>query len=182
MGDTYIGEISLGGWNFAPHGFALCNGQTLSISPNTALFSLLGTNFGGNGTSTFQLPDLQGRVPIHWGNGAGLSPYSIGQNGGIETVTLLQGQIPSHTHALNVNGSAGTTPTPGTTTYLAAGPATGSGPNATSLNTYTTVAGNVALNPAAIGNTGGGQPHTNIQPFLAVTYVIALQGIYPSRN
>jgi microcystin-dependent protein len=182
MGETYLGEISLGAFNFAPHGFALCNGQVLSISQNTALFSLLGTNFGGDGQSTFELPNLQGRVPIHFGQSAGTSQYVIGQTGGVETVTLTQNQIPAHSHLVNVNAAAGTTATPGTTTYLAAGPPTGSGPNATMLDLYTTNASTTTLNAATIANTGGSQPHSILQPFLVVTYVIALQGIFPSRN
>jgi len=185
MGSAYLGEIFMGGWNFGPHGFATCDGQLLSISQNTALFSLLGTNFGGNGTQTFGLPDLRGRLPMHWGQGPGLSPYNIGQNGGQENVTLIQSQLPAHNHSLNVNGLPGNTAVPSANTYLAKGPATGSGPNATSLKTYTTDTTNGAINPispGSISNAGGNQPHTNIQPYLCVTFVIALQGIFPSRN
>jgi microcystin-dependent protein len=182
MGSPFLGEIFMGGWNFAPRGFAMCNGQLLSISQNSALFSLLGTTYGGDGVTTFALPDLQGRVPIHQGNGAGLSPYVLGQVGGVENVTLSTGQMPSHTHALGAVASAGTTSLP-TGAYLAPGPSTGSGPNATALNTYTaTTTPLVNLNAASIQTAGGSQPHTNIQPYLCVMYVIALQGIFPSRN
>jgi microcystin-dependent protein len=176
--------------NFAPQGYALCNGQILAISTNTALFSLIGTFYGGNGQNNFALPDLRGRVPLHTGGnsgqGTGLSAYVLGQYGGTEYVTLTTAQMPAHTHALNVNKTQGTTAVPAAgTTYLAAGPLTGSGPNATALKTYTTDtsgANIVASNPVAISTVGGSQPHTNIQPYLAVNYVIALQGVFPSRN
>jgi microcystin-dependent protein len=182
MNEPFLGGIYLGGWNFAPAGFAMCNGQIMSISQNTALFSLLGTTYGGDGVSTFGLPDLRGRVPIHEGQGPGTSPYSLGQVGGQENVTLLTSQMPSHTHALGAVASAGTTNLP-TGAYLAPGPSTGSGPNATSLNTYTaTTTPVVNLNAASIQTAGGGQPHNNIQPYLCITYIIALQGIFPSRN
>jgi len=175
--------------NFAPQGYALCNGQILAISTNTALFSLIGTFYGGNGQNNFALPDLRGRTPIHTGGnsgqGAGLSAYVLGQVGGAENVTLSQTQIPAHNHSLNANKTLGTTGAPGNTVYLSAGPGTGSGPNATSLKTYTTdtsAANIVSLIPNAISSVGGNQPHTNLQPYLAVNYVIALQGVFPSRN
>jgi microcystin-dependent protein len=177
-----LAMIYLFAGNFAPHGYAMCNGQLLLISQNAALFSLMGTSYGGDGVSNFGLPDLQGRVPIHAGQGAGLSPYFVGQNGGTETKTLNYGQIPGHTHTFNVNNAAGTTATPSGTTYLAAGPVTGSGPNASSLKTYTSVSSNTALGTSTIGSAGGGQPFSILQPFLTVTYVIALQGVFPSRN
>ncbi|HWZ02329.1 MAG TPA: tail fiber protein [Mucilaginibacter sp.] len=177
-----LAMIYLFGSNFAPSGYQMCNGQIIAISTNTALFSLLGTFYGGNGTSNFALPDLRGRAPIHQGQGPGLSQYNLGQAGGSETITLTTAQMPSHSHAFNVNASGGTTAIPGSTTYLSAGPATGSGPNASSLNSYTTNAPNATLSPNAIGSTGGGQPFSIIQPYLAVTYVIAMQGVFPSRN
>jgi microcystin-dependent protein len=177
-----LAMIFLFGSNFAPVGFLMCNGQVLSIASNTAVFSLLGTTYGGNGTSTFQLPDLRGRVPIHAGQGPGTSNYVLGQSAGTETVTLTTNQLPSHSHAFNVNNSAGSTATPGTTTYLAAGPSTGSGPNASSLPTYTTTAPNTTLSANAIGLTGGTNPFTVVQPYLAVTFVIAMEGVFPSRN
>jgi len=175
--------------NFAPQGYAFCNGQILAISTNTALFSLIGTYYGGNGQNNFALPDLRGRVPVHTGGGSGqgpgLSPYNLGQVGGTETVALTQQQIPAHSHSFNANKTAGTTAVPGNTVYLSAGPATGSGPNATQLKTYTTdtSAGNIVpLINNAIGSAGGNQGHNNLQPYLAVNYVIALQGVFPSRN
>ena len=175
--------------NFAPQGYALCNGQILAISTNTALFSLIGTFYGGNGQNNFALPDLRGRVPLHAGGnsgqGAGLSAYVLGQAGGAEAVALTTAQMPGHTHAFNANNSAGTTAVPTGTTYLSAGPSTGSGPNATALKTYTTdtTPGNiVALNPGAVSTVGSSQAHNNIQPYLALNYIIALNGVFPSRN
>jgi microcystin-dependent protein len=167
--------------NFAPQGFATCDGQIISISQNTALFSLLGTNYGGNGQSTFALPDLRGRVPIHWGQGPGLSNYSIAEVGGTEVVTLISNQIPAHNHGLLAYAGGPTTASPNGA-YLASGPLTGSGPNASLLNTYATNQPNITLGSASIQPAGGNQPHPNLQPYLAMTFVIALQGIYPARN
>jgi microcystin-dependent protein len=177
-----LAMIFLFGSNFAPSGYAMCSGQILAISSNTALFSLIGTFYGGNGTSTFALPDLRGRVPIHEGQGPGLSAYNVGQAGGAEIVTLTSNQMPPHSHAVNVNNAAGNTATPGSTTYLAAGPSTGSGPNASQLKSFTTSAPNTTLAVNANALSGGGQPFSIIQPYLTVTYVIALQGVFPSRN
>lgn len=161
------------GFNFAPRGWALCNGQLLSIAQNTALFALLGVTYGGNGQTTFGLPDLRGRVPIHAGQGPGLSPYAQGQSTGSETVTLLANQIPSHNHGVNCSTDGGNQASP------AGGfPAVES--TGTSMNYATS--SNGAMNPAVTGNTGGNQPHSNIQPSLCVNFVIALQGIFPSRN
>jgi len=176
--------------NFAPSGYAFCNGQILAISTNTALFSLIGTFYGGNGQNNFALPDLRGRVPLHVGGnsgqGSGLSIYNLGQFGGAETVTLNTTQMPVHSHTFNANKSGGTSAVPVTgTTYLSAGPTTGSGPNATALKTYTTdsTPGNIVpLVPSAILTAGGSQPHNNLQPYLALNYVIALQGVFPTRN
>jgi microcystin-dependent protein len=182
MGETYLGEISMGGWNFSPHGFAFCNGQLMPITQNTALFSLLGTNFGGDGTQTFALPDLRGRVPIHWGQGAGLSNYNLAQTGGAENITLTTTQIPAHSHAVNANVSIPNAASPSGASF-ASSPVTGSGPNASQLNIYQTNAPNGAtLNAGTIGSTGSNQAHPNIQPYVAISYVIALQGIYPARN
>ncbi len=176
--------------NFAPSGYALCNGQILAISTNTALFSLLGTYYGGNGQNNFALPDLRGRTPIHAGGnsgqGPGLQTYVLGQFGGTENVSLVQNQMPSHTHTLTVNKSAGTDAVPvANASYISAGPSTGSGPNASALKTFTSdaSAGNlVPLATGAIATAGGSLPHNNLQPYLAVNYVIALQGVFPSRN
>jgi microcystin-dependent protein len=180
--NPYLGMIFPFAGNFAISGFQMCNGQLLSISQNTALFSILGTFYGGDGTSTFALPDLRGRTIVHQGQGSGLSPYAIGQSGGGEHQTLLTNQLPAHSHALNVNSAAGNTATPGTTTFLSGGAPTGSGPNASQLMSYTTTANNASLNAASIGSTGGGQPVSIIQPYLATTYLIAMEGVYPSRN
>jgi microcystin-dependent protein len=181
MGEAYLGEIFMGGWNFAPRGFAFCSGQLLPISQNTALFSLLGTNFGGDGVQTFALPDLRGRTPVHWGQGPGLSNYNIGEATGTEVVTLSQAQIPAHNHLLNANAAGANAVSP-VSAFLAV-PVTGSGPNASPLNIFTTNTTPLgSLNPATISNTGGNQPHSNIQPSLSITFVIALTGIYPARN
>jgi microcystin-dependent protein len=182
MGETYLGEISMGAWDFAPHGFAFCNGQLLSISQNTALFSLLGTNFGGDGQQTFGLPDLRGRIAMHWGQGAGLSNYNIGQTGGVEVVTLTTPQIPAHNHLINASFNPGNVADP-SGSYFANSPVTGSGPNASQLKIYQNTAPNGStFNAGTISQTGGGQAHSNVQPYLCVTYVIALQGIFPARN
>ncbi|MGD0681343.1 MAG: tail fiber protein [Terracidiphilus sp.] len=177
--DPFLGEIRMVGFNFAPTGWALCNGQTLPISQYTALFSLLGTTYGGNGTTTFNLPDLQGRVPIHQGNGSGLSPYVIGQKGGAENVTLLVNQMPTHNHLVNVNNQPGSNPDP-TNGILAEGN-NGARPPVLAHN-YTAAAATGSLAPTAIAASGGNLPHTNIQPYLTVNFIIALVGIFPSRS
>jgi microcystin-dependent protein len=165
------------GFNFPPKGWALCNGQTLAITQNTALFSLLGTFYGGNGINTFQLPNLQGRVAIHQGQGPGLSSYSIGQTGGEENHTLTLGELPAHTHNVactsTINNSA--TETVPQSNYWAR-ENNGDAPYTTSGT------GLQAMHPSAVGNSGGGQPHSNIQPALVVSCCIALQGIFPSRS
>ncbi len=182
MGEPYLGEIFLGGWNFAPLGFAFCNGQVQAIASNTALFSLLGTNYGGNGINTFALPDLRSRVPMHWGQGNGLSPYNVGQFGGEESHTLITNEIPAHSHLINANGGGPNTASPANANFTQ-GPLIGTGPTSTQLKIYTTNAPNGGqFNAAAIANTGGSQPHNNIQPYLCVTFVIATQGIFPARN
>lgn len=175
MSEQYLGEIRMFGFNFAPEGWAMCNGQTLAISQNTALFSLLGTTYGGNGTTTFQLPNLQSRVPIHVGQGLGLSPYVIGQSQGAENVTLITSEIPSHTHALNCNTMGGNAASP-QNNYPAV-ESTG-----TSLDYNTAPTSGAAMSPTAIGTAGGNLPHANIQPYLCINFCIAMQGIFPSRN
>jgi microcystin-dependent protein len=157
----------------------LCNGQTLAISQNTALFSLLGTTYGGNGTTTFSLPDLQGRVPIHWGNGAGLSPYVIGESSGSENVTLLSNQMPTHNHLVNVSNQPGESIDP--TNGIVAEVNNGARPPVLAHG-YTTTAATGTLAPTAVSLAGGNLPHANIQPFLSVNFIIALNGIYPSRS
>lgn len=168
------------GFNFAPTGWALCNGQLLSISQYTALFSLLGTTFGGDGVRTFGLPNLQSRVAINQGQGQGLSPYVMGQTGGNENVTLLQNQMPMHNHLVSVNNTLGAASDP--TNAIPAKGYTGDARNPTQVPNYTSAAatGNLAAN--AVSQAGGNQPHPNIQPYQCVNFIIALQGIFPSRS
>ena len=175
--EGYIAEIRMFAGNFAPRNWAFCQGQLLSIAQNTALFSLIGTIYGGNGQTTFALPDLRGRVALGVGQGPGLSNYDVGQVGGVESVTLATTQIPAHSHPLNGSNSAGTSNAP-TGNY----PAVVTDPTANPMNAYGTAAPIVAMNAASVGNTGGSQPHTNLQPHLAVSYIICLAGIFPSRN
>ncbi len=172
MANQYIGEIRIFPYNFAPSGWTTCSGQIMSISQNTALFSLLGTTYGGNGTSTFALPDLRGRVPVGQGSGPGLSQYVIGQSAGVETVALSQGQMPSHSHTVEANAAKATSKLPGGHVLAHSGE-----------NEFATAPdGTTTMNPAMIAATGSGQAHTNVQPYLALTPCIALQGIFPSRN
>lgn len=177
MSEPFIGEIKMVGFNFPPRSWANCDGQLLAISSNTALFSLLGTTFGGDGRTTFGLPDLRGRVPIQVGNGPGLTSRSWGQKGGQETVTLTQNQMPSHTHT---GGTVSTTTAVGNQTepdgHLLAKANDGESNYSDEAST-----GNLGGNQV-IGNTGGSQSHENMPPFLSIHFVIALQGIYPSRS
>ncbi len=168
MADPYLGEIRIFGGNYAPRDWALCNGQVLPISQNQALFSILGTTYGGNGTTTFALPDLQGRVPLGMGQGRGLSDRPIGQSGGAENVVLKLSEIPAHRHELRASNAAQSTDRP-------AGAALSAGGYYTSQNPAT------AMNPDSVSPEGGSEPHPNVQPFLALTFIIALTGIYPSR-
>lgn len=176
MSQPYIAEIRMFGGNFAPRGWAFCNGQIISIAQNTALFSLLGTTYGGNGQTTFALPDLRCRVPLAPGTGPGLSNYVLGESTGQQTVTLLSTQMPAHTHLPASSSAAGTSTDP--TGNLWASSVGGRTPPPL----YSVGAPNTPMAAAAIGIAGGGQPHANQQPYLAVTYIIALQGIYPARN
>ena len=173
MANQYLGEIRMVGFNFAPLGWALCNGQLLNISQNTALFSLIGTFYGGNGTSTFGLPNLQGRVPVHQGNN-GFASYVLGQLSGTENVTLLSNNMPIHNHLVNCNSAGGNQTTPGD--GLLAVESTGTSSD------YTTAAADSTMNPAMIGNAGGNVPFSIVQPYLCVNFIIALTGIFPSRN
>jgi len=168
--DPFIGGMSMIGFNFAPRSWAFCDGQLLAISSNSALFSLLGTNYGGDGRTTFGLPDLRGRVAIHPGNGPGLTNRSWGQRSGTENETLSSTQIPSHSHTVAVNSGVGNSDSP-TRNYLAA--------NSEGINHYSNSSDEVS---ADIGNTGGGSSHNNMPPFLGIYHVIALFGIYPSRS
>jgi microcystin-dependent protein len=174
-GDPVLASIDMFGGNFAPRGWAFCDGQLLSIAQNTALFSILGTVFGGDGRTTFALPDLRGRVPIHQGNGPGLKNYSFGERGGLENVTLTSGQIPSHTHVLNGLGGANDSNFL-ENNYLASN---------RDVKVYGVKAAGenlAALNGESIGATGGNQSHTNVQPYLTINFCIATIGIFPSRN
>ena len=190
--EAFISTILIWPPNFAPTGWALCAGQLLSISQNTALFSLLGTTYGGNGISNFALPNLQGRIPVGAGQGTGLSPYIIGQTGGVESVTLNVNTIPPHTHSATQNltvslpavTTTGTTNQPSPSVVPAAPTDAARNPvNIYSNATPTQTLGKPAIaGSISVGSTGGGQPHENRQPYLAVNYIIALQGIFPSRN
>lgn len=172
--EPLLGEIKLFAGNFAPRGWAFCDGQLLSISQNTALFSILGTTYGGDGRTTFALPDLRGRVPLHPGTGPGLGGYFLGEIGGVENVTLTVQELPPHSHSLNANAQNGNTSDP---------------PGASLADTKGTDRDymksgevNTQMSVHSIGITGGGQPHENRQPYLALNYIIALEGIFPSRN
>ncbi|MCB1860779.1 MAG: phage tail protein [Gammaproteobacteria bacterium] len=182
MATPFIGEIVMFGGNFAPRSWALCDGQLLSISQNTALFSILGTTYGGDGRTTFGLPDLRGRVPMHPGNGPGLTPRSLGQKAGVEDVLLNTNQIPSHTHTATSTANA---VTPAGNSNDAAGNFWADDAGVAS-GTYHSGPANAAMNAGAVtttlANTGGNQEHTNVQPFLCVNFIIALQGVFPSRN
>lgn len=166
-----LGTIKMFGGNFAPRSYAFCDGQLLQISQNSALFALIGTTYGGNGTTTFALPDLRGRLPLHQGQGSGLSSYALGQNGGTETVTLITQQLPTHTHAAQANVNTGTQPDPGNAVWATSG-----------LNQFLATNANQTMNPNALQLTGGSQPHENRMPYLCISFIIALEGIFPSRN
>jgi microcystin-dependent protein len=179
MADNFLGEIRIFGCNFAPSGWAMCNGAILAISQNTALFSLLGTQYGGNGQTTFALPNLQGRVPVGQGQGPGLSPYTIGEADGVENVTVNGNEMPAHNHPLFGTASAANDKRPKAGSAFAT--STRAGPVSPGDNYY--AAGTLApLNAATVQLTGGSQPHTNLQPFLACNFCIALTGIFPSRS
>ncbi len=180
MAEAYLGEIRMVGFNFAPMGWALCNGQLLPISSNTPLFALLGTTFGGNGQTTFALPDLRGRVPVHQGQGPGLSPYVMGEAVGAETVTLINSNMPLHNHALNVNNQPGPQTDP--TNALISVVNDGSGRNPTVYPAYSTSNPTGAMSAQAVGLAGGNMPHENRQPSLTVNFIICLQGIFPARQ
>lgn len=178
--EEFIGVIRIFGGNFAPRGWAFCNGQLLPISQYDAVFSLLGTIYGGDGIQTFALPNLSARTPIHAGNsqGPGLSSFAEGQTGGVENVTLIQPQLPAHTHTLAANTSNATVHKPANTLY----PAAPADVNGDSVNGYTGTTANKALSPNALSVTGASQPHENRDPYLAMNFIICLEGIYPSRN
>lgn len=194
--EPFIAWITMFGGNFAPRGWAFCQGQILSIAQNTALFSLLGTTFGGNGQTTFQLPDLRGRVPLGTGQGPGLPAYNLGEMAGTPTTTLLITNMPAHNHtavpnlttAQSASTAAGTTNTPGSGLVPATLPTIGGGPGGTTIKGYAaqdntaTLASSGVSGTIAIGIAGGSQPFSIMQPYLGMNYIIALEGIYPSRN
>jgi microcystin-dependent protein len=181
MVQPFLGQVTLLGCNFAPVGWALCQGQIMSIQQNTALFSLLGTNFGGNGTSNFGLPDLRGRVPNSQGQGPGLSNYDVGEMDGFETVTLTTSTIPPHSHAMPAFAGAGTTNAPQGALTAEASAAGGRG--GVTINSYAAPGTLVPLAPAQLTpGPGGNGPHNNLQPYLTLNWCIALTGIFPARN
>jgi microcystin-dependent protein len=170
MGQPYVGEIRMFAGNFAPAGWMFCEGQTLPISENEVLFNLIGTTYGGDGQETFMLPNLSGRVPIHQGTGSFGTTYQVGEMAGVEEVTLTVQQIPSHSHPLLGSANTATGPTPANQVYAAA-------------DIYSAPASSpVNMSPQAIIPAGGSQPHTNFQPYLVVSHIISLFGVYPSQT
>ncbi|RFS15515.1 phage tail protein [Emticicia sp. C21] len=176
--EGYIAEIRMFAGNFAPRGWAFCQGQLLSIAQNTALFSLLGTTYGGNGQTTFGLPDLRGRVPIGTGQGPGLTSRNLGEVGGSETNTLLISQMPAHIHTLNASANGPTINTANGNLLASQSRSNGG----TMPNVYAPNSGAVPMGGSAIGVAGGSQPVNNIQPYLGINFIICMEGIYPSRN
>jgi len=173
MSNPYIGEIRMFAGNFAPAGWAFCDGQLLAIAENDALFALIGTTYGGDGQTTFALPDLRGRIPIHQGTGAGLTPRSLGESAGSENVTLTVNQLPVHPHAFLGTSSNASATNPANAVVAA--------PSTIDLYRPAT-APNTNLAPNALGPTGGSQPHDNLQPFLCISFIISLFGIFPSQT
>jgi microcystin-dependent protein len=173
--DPILGMIQLFGFGFAPRGWAVCDGSLMSIAQNTALFSLLGNQYGGDGKSTFALPDLRGRVPVGNGQGPGLSGNELGQTGGSENVTLQTSQIPAHTHQLLASSDAQSTGTPASNSLGSAGRGSGANIFAPGANNLVPMASNT-------GAAGGTQSHSNMQPYLVMNWCIAVEGIFPSRN
>lgn len=175
MSEPFLAEIVMFGGNFAPRGWALCDGQLLAISQNTALFSLLGTTYGGDGRTTFGLPDLRGRSPMHPGNGPGLTPRTLGEKGGTENVTLTTQQMPAHRHLLRPNNRNANSEDPIDRVL-------GNGPAGVPLYRDTPDPGGGTMDANFLDPTGGGQPHANVHPFQTVNFIIALVGVFPSRN
>lgn len=176
--EPYIGAIFMFAGNFNPRGYMLCQGQLLPIAQNTALFSILGTTYGGNGVNNFALPDLRGRGPIGQGQGPGLPLVSLGEQGGSNTVSILTSNLPSHTHTVNVSTAAAAQPSP-SGNYLASPVDSGGG---ASLGYNTSPTGGATLAPGAVNLTGSNLPLTIQDPYLGINYIIAVQGIFPSRN
>lgn len=182
MSNVFVGQIVMFGGNFAPRGFALCNGQLLAIAQNQALFALIGTNYGGNGIQNFALPNLVSRLPVNFGQGIGLSNYALGQTGGATTATITMQSMPLHTHTLNATKTQATASTIDNT-VLPGVPTAGTPPEFYA----TQVQGQPPDTPhkmaaGVVGNIGNNQPHTNLMPSLCISFIIALQGIFPSRS
>jgi microcystin-dependent protein len=171
MAQPYVGEIRMFAGNFAPAGWMFCQGQTMAISQNDTLFQLIGTTYGGDGQETFNLPDLQGRVPIHMGTGPDGTTYQIGEEAGVESVTLTTQQIPNHSHAFLGSSNAATLTGPGSNVIG----------NSAQVQYLTITTANVAMNGQAITPVGGSQPHENMQPFLCVSFILSLFGIFPHQ-
>jgi len=178
MSSPFVAEIRMFGFSFAPNGWAFCAGQLMPISQNTALFSLLGTQYGGDGRSTFALPNLQGNSPMNQGQGQGLSQRFVGESGGEQAVTLLSTEMAAHNHQMNCYAGAADSDAPGPTATWSL---TGGGRLGPNLFTATS-ANNVNMSPNALSLTGGSLPHNNMPPYLTVNFCIALQGIYPARS
>lgn len=176
MSDQFIGEIRIFGGNFAPKGWALCNGQLMAISQNTALFSLLGVYYGGDGKTTFALPNLMGRAPMQPGQGPGLTAHSLGETSGSQYVTLLTNQMPMHNHVPMADGGSGTAVSTTTEATVWGTPTSRGG-----SDLYAADSALLQMSPYALQAAGGSQPHNNMQPYLAVSYIIALEGIFPQR-
>ena len=175
MTDPFLAEIRMFGGNFAPNGWALCNGQLMSISQNTALFALLGTTYGGDGRVTFGLPDLMGTAPMQQGQGAGLSTRWLGETGGQPNVNVLTSEMPAHTHRANAVDASGDATTPDNAIWASAQL------GRIGTNMYSNAAPDLLMNPMTTGITGGSQPHNNMPPYLCVSFIIALQGVFPQR-
>jgi microcystin-dependent protein len=176
MANPFVAEIRIFPFNFAPVGWALCNGQILPISQNTALFSLIGTTYGGNGTSNFALPNLQGSAPMAPGQGPGLSNRDLGEAAGSPTVTLLQTEVPLHSHIAGCDSGAGSQVSPAKGMWAA------TAGDSTPPPHYSNASPNVAMSSSALGSTGGNQPHNNMQPYLTLNFCIALTGVFPPRS
>ncbi len=171
MSTPFIGEIRMFGGNFVPRGWAFCDGQLLAIAQNDVLFALIGTTYGGDGQTTFSLPDLRGRIPVHAGQGPGLSGYVLGQQAGVETVTLTQQQLPVHSHAAQAQSGPGNQAAPSGGVWASSG-----------QNQFSGGAPNSPMGSSAIRPVGGSQPHDNVAPYQALSFIIALEGVFPQQG